>query len=511
MGTRAQIERIAEGGERGSVVDVAVLGAGPAGAVAARLLADWGHSVVLVDREGGRRPLAESIPPSCIPLLDAAGVRQAIDNAGFIRATGNTVWWGGAPQRVENFPQGAHGFQVLRSAFDDVLQASAVSRGATLMRPATAVRVVDADGTYAVALSTPNGLQAIRAQWVLDCTGRSGVLARTTRRGPGEGLRTIALVAEFDQSGGWSLPDESHTLVESTDWGWGWSVPVSETRRFVTIMLDPSATLLAAGPELEARYRELLSRLPALGPLVQGATRVVDPWACDATPYESREVTGVRTLLVGDAASFIDPLSSFGVKKALASAWLAAVTTHTNLLTPEVGDAALALFSARERDYVTAASRQLGSVSRQANSDRGAFWAARASLDADEVEAASVERLREDPDVLGAFQALRDRATVRLAESPQLRREVQPLIRGNLVVLEDHVVMPRLHTPIRYVRSVDLVAVLEAAVRCNDVGEMYGRYVRRLGPVSLPDFLGALSVAIGKGGLISLDSEPRDP
>ena len=34
-------------------------------------------------------------------------------------------------------------------------------------------------------------------------------------------------------------------------------------------------------------------------------------------------------LLAGDAGSFIDPLSSAGVKKALASAWLAAVAVST--------------------------------------------------------------------------------------------------------------------------------------------------------------------------------------
>ena len=485
------------------VAEVAVIGAGPAGSVAARLLATWGHEVVLIEREGGRRELAESLPPSCIPLLDTAGVRDAVDGAGFIRATGNTVWWGGAPMRVEAFPGDAAGYQVPRSRLDAVLAASAVAAGAVPLRPATALRVTAAGEEQVVALATEEGPREVRARWVLDCSGRTGVAARASRLSPAGGLRTMALVGEWERRGGWPVPDETHTLVESTEWGWGWSVPLTLTTRCVTVMMDPVATPLAPGPELDDRYRSLLARLPALGGLVQGATPIGNAWACDATPYEAREVGQGRTLLVGDAASFIDPLSSFGVKKAIASAWLAAVAVHTDLVTPATGAAAVDLFRAREAAYVRGAARELGAVSRQAH-DEGApgFWAARASLHADEEEAASVERLRADPDVVTAFGVLRESGPVQLLRSPELRTELRPVVRGNLVVLDDHVVVPGLGESLRYLRNIDLAVVLEVAVGTDDVGEMYTRYTRRLGPASLPDFLGALSVLLGKGGLL---------
>jgi flavin-dependent dehydrogenase len=343
----------------------------------------------------------------------------------------------------------------------------------------------------------------VRARWVLDCTGRTGVLARATRRGPAGGLRTMALVGEWERRAGWGLPDESHTLVESTDWGWGWSVPLDAATRLVTVMMDPQATPLPPGPALEERYRLLLSRLPALGSLVAEATPVGNAWACDATPYEAEEVAGPGTLLVGDAASFIDPLSSFGVKKALASAWLAAITVHTNLVTPELGEPAIGLFREREREYVRGTARELGSLSREADEGgEGGYWAARATMQADELEAALLERLRRDPDVLAAFDLLRETTSVRLARSPQLRTEPRPVIRGNLVVLDEHLVLPGFGQPVRWVRNVDLDLVLDVAGSTEDVGEMYTRYTRRQGPVPLPDFLGALSVLLGKGGLV---------
>ena len=56
-------------------------------------------------------------------------------------------------------------------------------------------------------------------------------------------------------------------------------------------------------------------------------------WACDASLYSAHTYADAsrQSLLVGDAGAFIDPLSSFGVKKALASAWIAAVVVHTSL------------------------------------------------------------------------------------------------------------------------------------------------------------------------------------
>ena len=54
---------------------------------------------------------------------------------------------------------------------------------------------------------------------------------------------------------------------------------------------------------------------------------------------------------------------------------------------------------------------------------------------------------------------------------------------------------------LRYLRGVDLVTVAAIATTESDVGGMYDHYVRRNGPISLPDFLGALSVLVGKGGL----------
>src|SRR3569833_425915 len=103
--------------------DVVILGAGPAGTAAARLLASYGHSVVVLGRPNRQPPLAESLPPSCNKLFDEIGVRGAVERAGFVRATGNTVRWGKEEPRVEPFDRLATGYQVERDAFDALLGA----------------------------------------------------------------------------------------------------------------------------------------------------------------------------------------------------------------------------------------------------------------------------------------------------------------------------------------------------------------------------------------------------
>ena len=78
--------------------------------------------------------------------------------------------------------------------------------------------------------------------------------------------------------------------------------------------------------------------------IVKQGTLVRAPWARDSSPYGFDRAGTDGLLLVGDAASFVDPLSSFGIKKALASAWLAAVVVRVSLGDTSMTAAALELY-----------------------------------------------------------------------------------------------------------------------------------------------------------------------
>ena len=118
-------------------IDVVIVGGGPAGSAAARLLAAWGHSVQLLTKTADRsRSLGESLPPSCRKLFDLLGATAAIDAAGFLTSSGNTVWWGEQTTRTANFTDGTTGLQVERHDLDALLLRLAAQAGARVLATA---------------------------------------------------------------------------------------------------------------------------------------------------------------------------------------------------------------------------------------------------------------------------------------------------------------------------------------------------------------------------------------
>ena len=207
-------------------------------------------------------------------------------------------------------------------------------------------------------------------------------------------------------------------------------------------------------------------------------------------------------LLVGDAASFVDPLSSYGIKKALSSAWLASVVVHTSLVDVALRSAALELYERRERAMVDALRRRFAELSHDAASAGATeFWQRRSSVEPGDDGDADVSSLRADPAVLSAFDALRSRDAIALRPSPALARVHRPTVRGDRVALEEHLVVPAFRDGVRYLRNVDLVQLAALAPGFDQVPDLYAAYNRAASPAPLPDFLGALSVLVGKGVL----------
>src|SRR5262249_40062909 len=301
----------------------------------------------------------------CTKLFEQLGVRDEIDDADFIRATGNTVCWAGRERRVERFDAALTGYQVPRDSFDALLTSFARSAGVHTRLDAT-VRDAARDGDeWCGSFDSATGGEEVRSRWLLDATGRAGVIARRGFRKLETAPRTTALVGIWESAAPWRTEDDTHTLVESYSGGWAWSVPVTPARRFVTVMLDPSLTTLGRRPKLGATYEAELARTAMRSELIDGAVMTSSAWGCDASPYFAERSFDDNVLLIGDAASFVDPLSSFGVKKALASAWLGSVAVHTALLDSSLTTDAMQLFDAREREMYEHLQRQSALLSQE--------------------------------------------------------------------------------------------------------------------------------------------------
>ncbi|HKP27992.1 MAG TPA: tryptophan 7-halogenase [Gemmatimonadales bacterium] len=456
--------------------DVVVLGGGPAGAAAAGMLARLGARVLVLTR-AARWSIGESIPPSTARLFDELELSSAVDRGGFLRSRGNTVWWGDAPVRIEPFPPEATGWQVERARFDEVLLGAAEGAGAKVERE-TVVHTVETGPDR----QTVNG--QITARWVLDCTGRAGVLARRAGREARAGRATFALHGVWESSR-WEVPDPTHTLIETTRGGWAWSIPVTERRRHVTVMVDPPSGTLE-GTTLAEIYRTELGSAKHFSRLIRDAELAGSPGGLSASPYVASRFAGPGWALVGDAASFIDPLSSFGIKKALAAAWLAAVMVHTSLTEESMTAAAIALFERRERDAFEELTRQAESM-----------WTGESAPAHDETAL-----LRDDPSVHAAFDALKQADAIAFRAATDVTVVAAPTVRGQRVVLEPHLTCAWRPDGVRFIRGISVPALTSLASGATQVPDLFDRYVRAEGPADLRDFLGVLSLLVAKRVLV---------
>jgi flavin-dependent dehydrogenase len=446
----------------------------------------------VLSRTPPAKALAESLPPSAVRAIERLGLTGQVRDAVAVQATGNTAWWGAGAERVERFAVEERGWQVERGAFDRALVEAARVAGADVRRAVVRGVERDAEGTWAIATDG----DVVRARWVLDCSGRAGVLARRGFRRASEVPRTTAFVGVWERER-WELADATHTLVESFAEGWAWSVPVSPTRRFVTVMVDRDAATDAERGALAAAYGRALATAPRMARLVDGARMLGEPWARDASVYDADRRGDEGALLLGDAAAFSDPLSSFGVKKAIASARLAAVVAHGVLDDATLAGPGLALFTTRERTMsarLAAAARATAAEACAAHG--GNFWGARAAAPAPEMNADGLRLDREA--AREAMAALRARASSRLQLTEAVRPGRTAAVRGMRLVLEPCLVAPACPDGLRWLGNVDVVALSSHAGALDDVPAVWEAYNRDadgrdVPRITLPEMLGALA------------------
>ena len=286
--------------------------------------------------------------------------------------------------------------------------------------------------------------------------------------------------------------------------------------------------------DLSAAFEAEIANTALMHSITTPAVSVGDAWAVTASMYTSSRFALDRALLVGDAASFADPMSSYGVKKALASAWLAAVAVHTAIRTPELAETAADFYGGREQAMYESLREGLatqvagtrlggegaGDTSGSATAGPGAdppddaFWDRRALWLADQPEAAtdanspdgpSAEALRDDPEVRAAFHALRlGSGSLRVGRRDTVDR---PLVIGNRIRLAPALVTPRFPAGVRYFRDVDLLRVVHLAAGSANPGALYESYCEwaareDLPPVDLANFIGVVALLVADGVLV---------
>jgi menaquinone-9 beta-reductase len=308
------------------MVEVLIVGAGPAGAAAAIVLARRGMRVLLVDRATFPRDklCGDTVNPGAMALLGRLGLAGPVAGSGLpldgVRVT--------SPRGVEvrgPYPVPLAGRAIRRRDLDALLVAAADAAGAHVE---TGVRVVgpllDTSGASPVvrgALLERAGRRVrVPAAVVVAADGRRSALASAVGltlvpAGP----RRWAVGAYFSNVQGLGREGEMHVRASH----YVGIAPVPGGLANVCLVTSDPRGLAAPG----ARLREALAMDPLLAERfararLEGAARSLGPLA-----VESRAVGVPGLLLAGDAAGFVDPMTGDGVRLALHGGLLAAEAT----------------------------------------------------------------------------------------------------------------------------------------------------------------------------------------
>lgn len=360
--------------------DVIVVGAGPAGALAALVMARRGLRVRLMDRARFPRPklCGDTLNPGALASLGRHLDVDALRPLG-LPLSGMRLSGPGGVAVVGRYPTGVAGLSVTRLVLDARLLDAARLAGVTV-EEGVVVRgpVVSYGAVQGVRVVASTGERSLGARIVLACDGRASVLARAcglahTPKAP----RRWALGAYVH---GVSDVDAAFGEMHVRDAGYLGIAPVADGLANVCLVLPRHRAAQAAGRPWEA-IREAVAadamlRDRFLEARPAGRPVVIGPMAVDAS-YAG--VPGM--LLAGDASGFVDPMTGDGLRLAIDGAQLAAAVALDVLEGRLSADAApAALAAARQRAFAAKwrFNRSLRAVVDTPPLVRAATWAARA-------------------------------------------------------------------------------------------------------------------------------------
>jgi len=325
--------------------DVAIIGAGPSGSIAAALLRKLGHRVVVLEQAHFPRfSIGESLLPQCMEFIAEAGMLDAINNAGFQYKNGAAFARNGNHAAFDFRDKFSPGmgttFQVQRARFDQLLAEEAAKAGADI-RFGHRIEAFDHDAGRPILtlLDNEGERRQISAGFVLDASGFGRVLPRLLGLElPSDFPVRMSLFTHIEDNISDPKHDRDKILIvvhpQFSD-VWYWLIPFSNGRCSVGVVF-PKGLFDTDKIAHEQLLRDAINASPDLSSLLGNArfdtpVRQLGGYACNVT-----SLWGKGYALLGNAGEFLDPVFSSGVTIAMKSASLAAPLVSRSLAGSDV-------------------------------------------------------------------------------------------------------------------------------------------------------------------------------
>ena len=304
--------------------DVLIVGAGPAGSVAALILARAGARVRLIDRARFPREklCGDTLNPGALALLDRLGIASGVRSRA-LPVTGMVVTGPGGARVVGEYEHGARGAAITRRDLDLLLLEEAVRAGAQF-DAGVVVRApllaADASRLLGVRIAA-SAEQDLRARIVIAADGRHSRLAFNlglARYAPRP--RRWAFGAYYTDVEGMTSCGEMHIRRD----GYIGVAPVPGGLTNVCVVRELGTAVRAHRVESDNLVDAAVTGDPLLRDRFARARRAGGVTVLGPLAVEAIGLGRPGLLLAGDAAGFIDPMTGDGLRFAIRGAELAA-------------------------------------------------------------------------------------------------------------------------------------------------------------------------------------------
>jgi flavin-dependent dehydrogenase len=320
--------------------DALIIGGGPAGSSAAAILAEYGHRVLILEREKfPRYHIGESLLPFTFQPLQRLGLIDKMRGSAFVKKY--SVQFvspsGRASQPFYFFNRYdrdtvAQTWQVLRSEFDQMLLDNARAKGALVKEETTVLELLkDGERVVGVRAHTKGGPALdYHAPITLDCSGKEAFCAvRNLWRIKDPHLNKIAVWTYYKGAQRDEGIDAGATTVAYVpEKGWFWYIPQHNDMISVGVVAEGKYLTRDGVKAPEAIFKRAVEENQWIKQHLACGEQTGPYRLTSEYTHHSKHCGTDGLLLVGDAFAFLDPVFSSGVMLALKSGTMAGEEIH---------------------------------------------------------------------------------------------------------------------------------------------------------------------------------------